>query len=180
MVYIIQRNLLPEIRSQIGPWQPRDLEHLERILTLLQTGTNASSVEPEKKSFVRRTWPKKLNAVEASNDTDDDYEFSEDEVLALMRDTFFRKRKEGTATAGRTTTTDTERPKLVDSACFNCGEKGHLFRECQKPRKSTFCYLCGKKGVRTFDCDCPKSSKNASCLDRETEESDSDPGENKN
>lgn len=41
--------------------------------------------------------------------------------------------------------------------CFNCNAKGHVYRECRKPR-SKFCFRCGTKDhtVRT----CPKCSKN--------------------
>lgn len=190
MVHIIRRNLRPEIQTQVGPWEPRTLAHLERILSLLQTSRVQAVPEPEKKVFVRR-WPRKVEAIESQGD-EDDYEFSEDEVLALMRETFFRKNRNGSNAA--TDTTRTTRPqtsshtnvtegerskrKLADCVCFNCQEKGHLHRECKQPLKGIFCHLCGKEGVKTFQCDCPKNG--AASLDLETEKTDDQPGNDNN
>lgn len=41
--------------------------------------------------------------------------------------------------------------------CWNCGEMGHRFRKCQKP-KQTFCFKCGRANVVTTNCsNCSKN-----------------------
>lgn len=45
-------------------------------------------------------------------------------------------------------------------SCWNCGDLGHKFTECRKPREKSFCFRCGKAGVTKYNCGC--SSKNES------------------
>lgn len=40
----------------------------------------------------------------------------------------------------------------VASMCFNCGEKGHLSRECDLPQEGLRCYTCKEVGHRSKDC----------------------------
>lgn len=37
--------------------------------------------------------------------------------------------------------------------CWNCGNKGHVYRDCRKP-KVLRCFNCQKEGVRTVECTC--------------------------
>lgn len=41
--------------------------------------------------------------------------------------------------------------------CFNCGEAGHKFRKCGKPRK-VFCFRCGKPNTVSTSC-CAKNAR---------------------
>lgn len=179
MVHIIQRNLRPEFQPHVGPWEPKTLAQLERILSLLQTSKAVTPAEPERRPFFRRPSFRKVNEIE-NQEADDpgEYDFTEDEVLALMRETFFRRKKNGTDNRkDRSTPTAQSKPdaklttstKPTDGACFNCGQKGHGFRVCPEPRKGLFCYLCGAEGKKTFDCECSKNG--AACLENETEQS---------
>lgn len=38
--------------------------------------------------------------------------------------------------------------------CWNCRERGHVFRECSVPKQRLFCYRCGRFGVTSKDCEC--------------------------
>lgn len=87
MVHIIQRNLRPEVQAHVGPWEPKTLTELERILSKLQVSNVASAAEPEKKPFFRRF--KRVNEVEALDDGEENDDVSDDEILALLRDRFF-------------------------------------------------------------------------------------------
>lgn len=153
---------------------------LEYVLSTLQTSEMSPAPEPERRPFFRRPMPRKIDELEDTSERDqDEYEYTEDEILALLRDTFFRKKKNAdnkSDTHVQTKTSSNARPsqKLADCICFNCHEKGHLFRDCKKPRRGIFCHLCGADDKKTFDCDCSKNE--AACLDRETEASESASG----
>merc|ERR1712126_535422 len=46
---------------------------------------------------------------------------------------------------------------MGDRACYNCGESGHLSRDCSKPRqggggRSMTCYNCNEEGHMSRDC----------------------------
>jgi len=49
-------------------------------------------------------------------------------------------------------------PKFCSSTvrCWNCGNSGHVFRGCKKPKKK-FCHLCGKADTIASVCGCSKS-----------------------
>jgi hypothetical protein len=56
--------------------------------------------------------------------------------------------------------------------CFNCGEKGHISRQCANPRVEmkdrVRCFNCGKVGHMSFDC--PDPRKNKACYNCGSEE----------
>ena len=48
-----------------------------------------------------------------------------------------------------------KRPRVEDKKCYNCGKKGHVYRDCPSPR-SVKCYNCNKEGHISRDCPSPK------------------------
>jgi hypothetical protein len=75
----------------------------------------------------------------------------------------------------RTTPLQMSEPPPINDAgmvCFNCGEKGHLSRQCPNPRKEmkdrVRCFNCGKVGHMSFDC--PEPRKNKACYNCGSEE----------
>lgn len=93
MVHIIRRNLRPEIQSLVGPWEPRTLEALEKILSLLQTSTVHKSLDEKKRSFYRRSFSKKVSEIEiASDDEEEAANLTPDEIAALIRKGIQKKR----------------------------------------------------------------------------------------
>lgn len=41
---------------------------------------------------------------------------------------------------------------LKGRRCFNCGQTGHLSRDCSLPPGNTACYKCGKDGHKSNEC----------------------------
>lgn len=87
MAHIIQRNLRPEFQAHVGPWEPRNLTELERILARLQPNKIHVAPEVEKKPFFRRIVAPKVSEVEASHEQDEEViQITEEELMALLRD----------------------------------------------------------------------------------------------
>ncbi|KAF9992867.1 hypothetical protein BGZ80_008380 [Entomortierella chlamydospora] len=38
------------------------------------------------------------------------------------------------------------------SKCYNCGNSGHISRDCTEERKEKACYKCGEAGHISRDC----------------------------
>lgn len=43
---------------------------------------------------------------------------------------------------------------ISNMRCWNCRERGHLFRACGAPKQRLFCYKCGRFGVTVSNCNC--------------------------
>jgi len=43
--------------------------------------------------------------------------------------------------------------KTFTAICWNCNQKGHLYRQCRLP-KALKCFNCKKEGVKTHECGC--------------------------
>ncbi|XP_039448289.1 uncharacterized protein LOC120427499 [Culex pipiens pallens] len=45
--------------------------------------------------------------------------------------------------------------RAVTISCWQCGQQGHIFPTCDKPKTYLFCYRCGKKDTTSRNCaDC--------------------------
>lgn len=183
MVHVIQRNLLPDIQRAIGPWEPQSLAELERVLTASLPSRVHSTPEPERRPFFRRAVVPGVNEIGAANDDEEEViQITEEEIMALLRrgkiaaNTVNRGANTGrkdASTQALISISTGPASKTSEMACYNCNEKGHMSRECTKPRK-LHCYLCKKEGVKSTECDCSKNS--ASCLNRQPEDPDSETG----
>lgn len=167
-VEMIQKNLLPEIQLSVAPWQPKTLGHLEHLLALMNINippeTHTNNIH--KRIVVR----KQVNAVEKNEnetESDSEIELTKEEICAILQNRKQKSNDKRTETKnGNKYNINNIRPEVT---CHNCHEKGHIFKDCSKPRKRIFCYKCGKDEVKTFECpDCSKNS--AACLTQEVEQ----------
>lgn len=168
-VELIQKNLLPDIQLSVAPWQPRSIDHLEHLLSLMNITRVTEIPNPLIKRFAVR---KNVNVVnqEKETESDSEVEITEEEICAIIKN---RKQKQ-TEKAKNSKSNDTAKIN-PDIICFNCRQKGHLFKDCPQPRIRIFCFKCGKEEVKSYVCpDCKQSkpivSKNvAACLSQEVE-----------
>lgn len=48
-----------------------------------------------------------------------------------------------------------QRDRTVTISCWQCGQQGHIFPNCDKPKTYLFCYRCGRKDTTSRNCvDC--------------------------
>lgn len=52
---------------------------------------------------------------------------------------------------------------ILNKSCYNCGENGHIFRACDKQRRSIYCRKCGMKNILVHTCKCPKEENEKNC-----------------
>lgn len=187
MAHVIQRNLRPEFQALVGPWEPKNLAELERVLRKLQPTKMHIVPEAEKRPFFRRVAVPRVNEIETNSETPEEevIQITEEEINAILRDRRTKNSTTATKRNGVASNNDGSSQTLVsvsagpstkagETVCYNCNEKGHYIRECTRPKKGIHCYLCKKEGVRSTECNCSKNS--ASCLSRQPEESESDSG----
>lgn len=43
-------------------------------------------------------------------------------------------------------------PGEIRARCWNCGEGGHIFRDCVHPKQHTFCFSCGQRDAISSTC----------------------------
>lgn len=167
-VAIIRRGLLPETRNIIGPWNVHTIGEMEAILARIQPTKPAEKKSETRAFFSKRTFGRKT--VEAVNDeksdSEEELELNEEEVSMIRklredkkkrpRDEKHRSTRKAENGSKESEDTNTRREEVK---CHNCGERGHIFRNCTVPRRGIFCYKCGKQEVTTKECPC--QSKNA-------------------
>lgn len=181
-VAVIRRGLLPETRNIIGPWNVRTIAELEYILARIQPTKSVEKRGETRNAYPGRTYPRR--AVEAlereSTDSEGEMDLTEEEICVIQkyREDKKRKTREERSKTSKKSENQPKDAEVVDSRneevkCHNCGEKGHLFRNCKKPRRGIFCYKCGKSEVTAKECSC-QSKNGLDCLDRILTETSSD------
>jgi cellular nucleic acid-binding protein len=61
--------------------------------------------------------------------------------------------------------TNNDKPNKGNNTCFNCGESGHMSKECTKPRKqrNKVCFNCGEEGHTSRECTNPSKQLCRNC-----------------
>lgn len=133
-VRIIRRNMLPYIQTQMSLQSTNSLQDLIRIARMVEdTEWRVQKFSPPPTNC--------RNLVEP--------------------DLAYRGSRQSHVSVARVETEVERRSTdlLKQSLCWNCGDNGHKFKKCHKPKK-IFCYKCGKHNVTSLKCpECTKNSK---------------------
>lgn len=151
---IIRRNVLPHIHTQLAL---QSIQSVSQLVTCTRAVEEASVrvqqfcppptnyrqlLEPE---LAYRTRPLSVAVV----DTD----ISPGQTLAVVQ-----PGSGSQASAYPIAAAASAHPDHQGPMCWNCRPRGHVFRNCQEPRK-IFCYRCGKENVTSVGCPtCPKNA----------------------
>lgn len=167
-VYIIRKNLLPVYRDALAPWPVRDVVHLEELCkriecTVIAPSTSAHMSGANVRTHHERRYRSNVAAAaaaardssESASDDGHDSDCSEasvDAVAARMNRTANKAR----GNPHRSKRPSDERDRASDAykermTCYNCDEKGHYWRDCEKPRERKFCFGCGKRDAMIDD-----------------------------
>lgn len=174
-ISVIRRGLKPEIGNIIAPWQINSIADLEEKLSRLQPVKQIERKFPRFNFNKDRNNTRKVDEIgNMESDSEEEIELSEEEISAIRR--MREEGKKGKVGKKREKAKGSEEvERRNDIECFNCREKGHIFRDCTRPRK-VFCYKCGKPDVISKNCTC-ETKNSVSCLNLSATETSTDSDE---
>lgn len=172
--------LLPKFRNRALGIDWESLNRLEDFLSDIEVGFNMDNKTSEPfRKFNRPQMIKPVHSIDINgyneiesyenNETESNDEFCTDNLFVNAAQFVPQNNTKSTTNtqikSTRHTKTNSKENEMVllNKSCYNCGESGHIFRSCDKQRRSIYCRKCGMKNVLIHTCKCPKEENEKNC-----------------